>query len=414
LWTGGTKAKGGKAFDLRDIKAPIVLFASMGDNITPPQQAFNWVADVYGSTEEIKARGQVIVGLLHQDVGHLGIFVSGKVAKKEHAQIVSVLKSIETLTPGLYGMAIKERKGRAGAIEYEVEFREHTLEEIVARLNKFERADEKPFEAVAGGLRLQPACLRDVHAAAGPVHVQRIHREASPAVPSAAPHSDGHCRTSIRGSAGSDRRPEWSRRSARQWRRTTPSSSLEKAASSAISASLEYYRGVRDAASEAAFFQTYGTSSRSTSRTRLESEEKVAEGIAEAAGTPVRAGSARVDREGATPKRSRAWRASSPQRASPSALAPADEAGAYRRLRDLMPKMPADQWRAFRGEQEIIVRYEPAQALATLPRLLSNPDDRERWSRSCTSCFSTSACVGPSHPLNRNRHCGGTSAKHCA
>ena len=48
LWTGDAKAPDGKAFDLRDIKAPIVLFASMGDNITPPQQAFNWVADVYG------------------------------------------------------------------------------------------------------------------------------------------------------------------------------------------------------------------------------------------------------------------------------------------------------------------------------------------------------------------------------
>ena len=72
----------------------------MGDNITPPQQAFNWVADVYGSTDEIKARGQVIVGLLHQDIGHLGIFVSGKVAKKEHAQIVSVMESIEALRPG--------------------------------------------------------------------------------------------------------------------------------------------------------------------------------------------------------------------------------------------------------------------------------------------------------------------------
>jgi hypothetical protein len=69
------------------IKAPIALRVD-GDNITPPQQAFNWVADVYGSTEEIKARGQVIVGLVHEDIGHLGIFVSGKVAKKEHAQIV--------------------------------------------------------------------------------------------------------------------------------------------------------------------------------------------------------------------------------------------------------------------------------------------------------------------------------------
>ncbi len=149
LWKGETKAKGGKAFDLRNIKAPIILFASMGDNITPPQQAFNWVSDVYGSTDEIKARGQVIVGLLHENIGHLGIFVSGKVAKKEHAQIVSVLESIEALPPGLYGMAINERKGRDGQVEYEVQFSEHRLEDIAARANRFERADEKPFEAVA-------------------------------------------------------------------------------------------------------------------------------------------------------------------------------------------------------------------------------------------------------------------------
>src|SRR4029077_1968594 len=128
---------GGKAFDLRSIKAPIVLFASMGDNITPPQQAFNWVADVYGSTDEIKARGQTIVGLLHRNVGHLGIFVSGKVARKEHAQIVSVLKSIEALPPGLWGMAIIERKGADGKVEYTVEFEERELEEVAGRLNRF-------------------------------------------------------------------------------------------------------------------------------------------------------------------------------------------------------------------------------------------------------------------------------------
>ena len=115
LWSGQVRARDGHAFDLRDIRSPIVLFASMGDNITPPQQAFNWVADVYGSTDEIKASGQVIVGLLHQDIGHLGIFVSGRVAKKEHAQIVSVLKSIEALAPGLYGMQIRERNPPAMA-----------------------------------------------------------------------------------------------------------------------------------------------------------------------------------------------------------------------------------------------------------------------------------------------------------
>ena len=56
----------------------------------------------------------MIVGLLHEDIGHLGIFVSGKVAKKEHAQIVSVLKSIEALPPGLYGMEITRAQGRRG------------------------------------------------------------------------------------------------------------------------------------------------------------------------------------------------------------------------------------------------------------------------------------------------------------
>src|SRR3954463_6642736 len=142
LWKSGS-------FDLREIRSPIVLFASMGDNITPPQQAFNWVADVYRSTDEIKARGQVIIGLVHEDVGHLGIFVSGKVAKKEHAQIVSVLKAVEMLPPGLYAMKIEERKGADGKPAYEVEFQERRLEDIVARLNRFGRKDEEPFEAVA-------------------------------------------------------------------------------------------------------------------------------------------------------------------------------------------------------------------------------------------------------------------------
>ncbi|MGN5480861.1 DUF3141 domain-containing protein [Cupriavidus basilensis] len=86
--------------------------------------------------------------MMHENIGHLGIFVSGKVAKKEHAQIVSVLQSIELLPPGLYGMVIHEQKSAAG-VEYEVEFHEHSLEEVAQRLNRFERADEKPFEAVA-------------------------------------------------------------------------------------------------------------------------------------------------------------------------------------------------------------------------------------------------------------------------
>ena len=80
-------------------------------------------------------------------------------AKKEHAQIVSVLDIIERLPPGLYGMEITERRGKGGKVEYEVEFHEHRLEDIAAQLNRFERADEKPFEAVAAGVGVQPARL---------------------------------------------------------------------------------------------------------------------------------------------------------------------------------------------------------------------------------------------------------------
>ena len=46
---------------------------------------------------EIKAHDQVIVGLLHEDVGHPGIFISGWVAKKGHTPIDSVLKWIERI-----------------------------------------------------------------------------------------------------------------------------------------------------------------------------------------------------------------------------------------------------------------------------------------------------------------------------
>jgi hypothetical protein len=46
--------------------------------------------------------------------------------------------------------------------------------------------------------------------------------------------------------------------------------------------------------------------------------------------------------------------------------------------RELIPAMPPDAWRRIRGEQEIIVRYEPEQALATLPKLLARQGDREK------------------------------------
>ena len=44
----------------------------------------------------------------------------------------------------------------------------------------------------------------------------------------------------------------------------------------------------------------------------------------------------------------------------------------------LVPAVQPDEWRRIRGEQEIIAQYEPDQAIATLPNLLSGRADRER------------------------------------
>jgi hypothetical protein len=45
---------------------------------------------------------------------------------------------------------------------------------------------------------------------------------------------------------------------------------------------------------------------------------------------------------------------------------------------EYLPQMPRDEWRRVRGEQEIIVRYEPEQALAALPDLLDDNEDRKK------------------------------------
>jgi len=377
LWSG-TKGTGGKAFDLRDIKAPIILFASMGDNITPPQQAFNWVADVYGSTDEIKARGQVIVGLLHQDIGHLGIFVSGKVAKKEHAQIVEVLKSIELLPPGLYGMQIHEVDGRDGKAEYEVEFHERRLEDIVARLNRFERADEKPFEAVAAvsefNQRAYELFAQPFVQSLGNEVTAKLSQQMHPLRFQRWAFSDLNPWLAWLGPAAqavkAQRKPAGV---------DNPLRVVEKMASESISASLDGYREMRDAASEAMFFQTYGNVFSLHLADKHEAEERTAQGVGETRELPfVKEALASIEAGGFAEALARVG-ALLARRGAPLPLARlALKQQLAAEYRDLLPDWAPDEWRRIRGEQDIIVRYEPEKAIAALPRLLAKQGDRDR------------------------------------
>lgn len=135
LFVGNKLEKGrlelheGQKISLKNIESPIIVFAFMGDNITPAQQALNWIPRVYGSVEDIKRNGQVIVYIVHEEIGHLGIFVAGSVARKEHKQIIANFDMIEFLQPGLYEMVIK---GDVKSGDFTAEFVPRTFDDIAA------------------------------------------------------------------------------------------------------------------------------------------------------------------------------------------------------------------------------------------------------------------------------------------
>src|SRR3954469_2054317 len=109
LAAGKIEMSGGQKVDLRNIRSPILVFCSEGDNVPPPQQALNWILDCYADVDEIRAYGQTIVYTVHKSIGHLGIFVSGGVAKKEHAEFSSNIDLIDVLPPGLYEATFEAR-----------------------------------------------------------------------------------------------------------------------------------------------------------------------------------------------------------------------------------------------------------------------------------------------------------------
>src|SRR6188472_537718 len=109
LAAGRIQASDCTLIDLRNIRSPIVVFCSKGDNITPPQQALGWILDLYDNVDDIRSYGQTIVYTIHESVGHLGIFVSGGVAKKEHGEFSSNIDLIDTLPPGLYEAVFEAR-----------------------------------------------------------------------------------------------------------------------------------------------------------------------------------------------------------------------------------------------------------------------------------------------------------------
>jgi len=256
LSRGEARLERGRTIDLKAIRSPIIAFASHGDNITPPQQALNWIADTYVDELEIKIRGQRIIYMVHDTVGHLGIFVSASIARKEHAEVGSILKTIEALAPGLYEMVIEEQEGHGVHARFKVSFEERHIADILALSDG--REEESDFGAVARlselavesyDLFARPlvrslatpalaATIKDLH----PMRLQR--RLMSDRVPGAA-----QLRSIARTVAG-DRRPVGTDNPFRQ---------AEALVADLMEQWFDFARDVRDAWYELTFFGIYGT-----------------------------------------------------------------------------------------------------------------------------------------------------------
>src|SRR5271166_4443148 len=262
LSTGQIRTSDGLRIDLRNIKSPIVCFCSWGDNITPPQQALDWILDLYDNVEEIVANGQTIVYSLHHTIGHLGIFVSGSVALKEHQEFVSCMDMIDAMPPGLYEAIITEVTDKTENLQlidgkYLFRLEARTLDDVRAfGVNSAD--DEKRFATVA---RVSEVNLSLYRTFVEPWVRAMTTEETAEALRQMHPHR-------FRFRIFSDENPFMlpikavaakARLSRKPVSPDNPFLSFEKAASNWITTCLKSLGEVRDAMTEATFLNTYGS-----------------------------------------------------------------------------------------------------------------------------------------------------------
>lgn len=375
LARGEAELEPGRHLDLKFIRSPIVVFASKGDNITPPQQALNWIVDTYADENEIRIRGQRIVYMVHDKVGHLGIFVSSSIARKEHAEVTSTLQTLEALAPGLYEMKIDHSEGEGADERFVVSFHERKMSDILQVVPN-DRELERGFGAVARLSRLGA----DLYELTARPLVQSLVTEQSAELL----RELNSCRVSRR--IFSDENPAMAMVGAlagqvREQRQpvdpANPWLIWEKTLADGISQGMDLYRDLRDSAYEMNFLSIYGSSwmnwfgqPMAQQRTRKKPEElrwlptvqatlsAIDEGGYEAA--VIRMLVLLADSRGSV-RRDRLERSAQVLTSEP----PFAQLSAHRRA-------------ALIHEQSVIVEFEPEQALRSLVRLLPQPEQRQQ------------------------------------
>jgi pimeloyl-ACP methyl ester carboxylesterase len=152
LSTAQLLTRDGRRIDLRNVRSPVVVFCSRGDDITPPPQALGWIRDLYEGEGDIVANEQTIVYCQHDTTGHLGIFVSGSVSRKEHSEFTANMDYIDVMPPGLYEANITRADDRSDAEfierDYLLEFEARNFDELDQDVKHIPE-DDRRFATVA-------------------------------------------------------------------------------------------------------------------------------------------------------------------------------------------------------------------------------------------------------------------------
>jgi pimeloyl-ACP methyl ester carboxylesterase len=388
LSSGALRASEGFRIDLRNIRSPIIVFCSWGDNITPPQQALGWITDLYDNDRELVANGQTIVYTLHQSIGHLGIFVSGKVADKEHREFTSCMDMIDLLPPGLYEAVITEVGAdvrHPDLIEGRYLFRlEARTVEDVRKLVGHRPDDDLRF-AIAD--QVSEINLGFYRLFAAPFVRAMTSEPAAEMMRQLHPNR-------VRFSFFSDRNPLMQpvkelAEAVREQRQTVkpdnPFLAMETAMSEFIGSSLGAWRAIRDASVEAFFLSTYGSPLLRAATGLGQTEE--------AAGRRVERDLVReADEHRLRSELEQRFDVGEPVEAALRALFYVQqpersfderEFSVFKRFHAAQPPQERRSFGEFKEmlkEQSLLMRFDTERAIAAIPKLLENAPDRSRAS----------------------------------
>jgi hypothetical protein len=308
---------------------------------------------------------------VHDEIGHLGIFVSGKVANKEHTEIANTLDLIESVAPGLYELRITGTAGSGLNTGYQVELVEKTLADI--RVFSAD-AENEAFPAVAR-ISAMNQMIYDLFAS--PIVRQFVTEESAELRRQMNPM---RARRYLVSDANPMMKPlgamaDLVRANRQPVAPDNPFVAMERAWADSVERSIDAWRDWRDQMQETAFHAVYGT----LSALNVASELPTIDVPPELAGeTPdVRAALDRVAEGGYAEAVVRMM------------ILLAKARGGVRRNRlarsntlltteEPFAQLTASARQALIREQTVVVEMAPSEAFDTLVKLLATPKDRRR------------------------------------